>query len=301
MVKGQRILSSGYSNNKCLLTVMHSWGVRADSSQFEEEEDGQESSLLSPSSWCWKDSALPVSGLGVSESEARARGEELLAAACLLPRSRPLPPGNGLPHHLSSGTTCCFSCMATTRAWDKMVSRSGRDSGHNNNSNNNNHITSNPWIFRKTEGHIFIRRRDYLLKSSRAILWKLKWFRTCTVLWPVVKGEGELTSSISQAVGTFPVSTRRLPSFAKCDGVNMRCECDVTTGKQLWVGHMASTACQKLPYSQCHYKHTGQLRSHSWYATRNWKWKPDTWPLMFVCSPHIYVPGWCLESGKAKS
>lgn len=52
MAKGRRVLKSGYSKNKCLLTVMHSWGVRADSSQFEEEEDGQESSLLSPSLWC---------------------------------------------------------------------------------------------------------------------------------------------------------------------------------------------------------------------------------------------------------
>ena len=50
-------------------------------------------------------------------------GSWQLSAACSLARSRPLPPGNGLPHHLSSGTTCCFSCMATTTAWDKMVSR----------------------------------------------------------------------------------------------------------------------------------------------------------------------------------
>lgn len=66
---------------------------------------------------------MRASGWGASESEAPASG--LLAAVCrLLARSlAPPPTGKRAPHHLSSGTTCCFSCMATTTAWDKMVSR----------------------------------------------------------------------------------------------------------------------------------------------------------------------------------
>lgn len=75
---------------------------------------------------------LPPRGLAVLKGQrlacVRIRIRELLRAgaarsagmscwqppACAL--ARPLPPGTGLPHHLSSGTTCCFSCMATTSA-----------------------------------------------------------------------------------------------------------------------------------------------------------------------------------------
>lgn len=110
--------------NAYLLFAALSGVKEQDSNQFE-EEDGRESCLLSRA--CGAERTAPCVRLDWELlSEGRPAGG-LLAAVCplarSLARSRPLPPGSRLPHHLSSGTTCCFffSCMATTTAWDKMV------------------------------------------------------------------------------------------------------------------------------------------------------------------------------------
>lgn len=121
----RRISGSGYHRNECLLTALHSWGVRTDPSQFQEE-----SLLLRRSLWCWKDSASRVSRSELLRVRREGASDQGRSGSCLLAHSRPLPPGNRLPHHLSSGTTCCFSCMATTTAWDKTVSKEGRQPGH---------------------------------------------------------------------------------------------------------------------------------------------------------------------------
>lgn len=118
MGKGWGILGSGCSKSKCLLTVQHSRGPE----QIHTGMKGR------------RPARSPASPAGARGACARLERELLRArrqpagpGSCLpagsLARSRPLPPGNGLPHHLSSGTTCCFSCRPTTTAWDKMVSR----------------------------------------------------------------------------------------------------------------------------------------------------------------------------------
>ena len=124
MGKGWRILGSGYSKNKCLLTVQHSGGQ----SRFKPVwRGGGRPGVLPPQPELvvLKGQRLACVWMGSfweRGASERAPGS-CLPLARSLARSRPLPPGNGLPHHLSSGTTCCFSCMATTTAWDKMVSR----------------------------------------------------------------------------------------------------------------------------------------------------------------------------------
>lgn len=49
----------------------------------------------------------------------RGASERGRSGSCLPAPARAPSHRDGLPHHLSSGTTCCFSCMATTTAWDK--------------------------------------------------------------------------------------------------------------------------------------------------------------------------------------
>lgn len=125
MGKGWRILGSGYSKNKCLLTVQHSRGSEQIQTSLKRRTAG---SPASSAGACGAERTAPCVRLDWELLRARRQraGSWQLSARLLarsLARSRPLPPGNGLPHHLSSGTTCCFSCMATTTAWDKMVSR----------------------------------------------------------------------------------------------------------------------------------------------------------------------------------
>lgn len=97
-------------------------GVRADSSQFGEQEDGQESSLLGRARGAERTAPCACLDPGASESRRRQRasGDELLAAACL----RSLAPSHRGP---GSHTICHLAPPAVSHAWpqparDKMVS-----------------------------------------------------------------------------------------------------------------------------------------------------------------------------------
>lgn len=129
MGKGWRILGSGYSKNECLLTAQHSWGSEQIQTSVKRRRTAR--SPASSAGACGAERTAPCVRLDSELLRARRQraGSRQLSARPPA-RSRPLPPGNGLPHHLSSGTTCCFSRMATTTACTKWFQESGRDSGH---------------------------------------------------------------------------------------------------------------------------------------------------------------------------
>lgn len=154
--EGWRLLGSSYSKKtidlKCVLTVLHSWGP----SRFQPIcRGGGQPEVLPPEPELvvLKGQRLACVWTGSFWEQARGNGEELLAAACLLARSRSLPPGNGLPHHLSSGTTCCLCAWPQPRHGTKWFQESRRESGHNTKQKtvkcNMHHKASNPFTFRK--------------------------------------------------------------------------------------------------------------------------------------------------------
>ena len=107
MGKGWRILGSGYSKNKCLLTVQHSWGSEQIHTSVKRRRTAR--SPASSAGACGAERTAPCVRLDWELLRARRQraGSWQLSAACLLARSlAPPPTGKRAPtpsviwHHL---------------------------------------------------------------------------------------------------------------------------------------------------------------------------------------------------------
>lgn len=131
MGKGWRILGSGYSKNKCLLTVQHSQGSEQIQTSLKRRTAG---SPASSAGACGAERTAPCVSLDWELLRARRqRAGSWQLSARLLVRSLARAPSH---RETGSHTICHLAPPAVSHAWPqpqhgtKWFQESGRDSGH---------------------------------------------------------------------------------------------------------------------------------------------------------------------------
>lgn len=259
-------------------------GIWADPSQFEEEEDGQESSLLGRL-LVLKGQRLACVWIGSfwERRRPRASRDELLAAARLLAGSlAPPPTGDGLPHHLSSGTTCCFSCMATTGTGQNGFKKVGGILATSTHKMSYIVYQTIPEPWEKLEKHLYWENAPPLKIPQNNILWNaavralrraLTWGtedREANAYY-LPRGRRVFLRALSD---DFPRPQNAISNGAYAAGSVW--DGNAITWGSIWLG--ASSAWTPTAAPTCRCDPAGHARSQSRESSGNWDLSPEPVP-----------------------